>query len=158
MQSQPYGLSPVELNIIYVTFGAGKPLTYTETGMMVSSLFGNRVKEADFFPRFVKACSKGLVTLQGWDDLDKGRRERIVVSLPKCVDMIRDVQIAMGGEYHYYKYFDPYEDYEKNPHKMDRFLKGSFTMKGQQKNMDRRKLFDAQYQAHKKDPKNYRWF
>ena len=158
MQSQPFGLSPVELNLIYITFGAGRPLTYAETGMEVSALFGHTLRERDFWPRFVKACGKGLVTFEGWDDLFKHRLARTVVSLPHSVEVIRAVQIAQGGDRHYYTYFDPYEDYERNPHKLDRFLKGPVKAKGGRRKVDRRTLFAEQFKAHKKDPKKFRWF
>ncbi len=158
LQSQPFGLTPVDLNTIYVTFGAGRVLTYAETGMMVSATFGHRVSERTFRPKFARSCLRGFVSFQSWDVLWKHRLARDVVSLPKAVDAIREVQIAFGGDYHYFKYFDPYENYEKNPHKLDRFMKGSLTEKGQQRNMTKRKLFAEQFAAHKKDPRKFRWF
>ncbi len=99
-----------------------------------------------------------MVSFQGWDDLSKHKLARIVVSMPKCVDVIRDVQIAQGGDYSYYKYFDPYENYEKNPEKLDRFLKGPVKAKGGRRNMSKEELFKAQFESHKKDPKKFRWF
>lgn len=158
MPSQPFNLSPVELNLVYITFGAGRPLTYAETGMEVSALFGHSVRERHFWPRFLKACGKGLVSFESWDDMGAHRLARRVVAMPYSVEMIRDVQIAQGGDYDYYRYFDPYENYEKNPHKMDRFLKGPVKDQNTGKKMGRKKLFEAQYKAHKKDPKNFRWF
>jgi hypothetical protein len=152
------GITPVELNLVYVTFGAGKPMSYAETGWSVSACLGHRIKEVDFRPRFLKACQKGLVSFESWGDLEKHRLARTVVALPKCVDMIRDVQIYLGGDYSYYKYFDPYVNYEKNPEKMDRFLKGPLTFESHPRQIGRKKLYEEQWKNHMKDPKKYRWF
>jgi hypothetical protein len=158
MQSKPLGLSPVDMNTIYVTFGAGKPLMYAETGMAVSAHFGRKLHERDFRPRFLSLCQRGLISFAGWDELGKDIRARIVVDIPKCVDVIREVQIYLGGDYSYYKYFDPYVDYEKNPEKMDRFLKGPMTIESDARKIEKKKLFEAQHKAHLRDPKNNRWF
>jgi hypothetical protein len=126
--------------------------------MMVSAMFGHRINERAFFPRFVRACGKGLISVEGWEDLAKHRLARKVVALPKSVEAIREVQIILGGDYSYYKYFDPYENYEKHPEKMDRFLKGPVKGRGGQKPINKKELFKAQFEAHKKDPGKYRWF
>jgi len=156
--SQPFGLTPVDVNTIYITFGAGKPLSYAETGMAVGGMLGHKLTEKIYWPRFLKACSRGLITFQGWDDLSKIRLMRTVVALPRSVDAIRDIQIALGGDYSYYRYFDPYVDYEKNPEKMDRFLKGPMTVESSARQIGRKKLFEQQWKNHQKDPKKYRWF
>ena len=158
MPSKPYGLSPVDLNTLYVTFGAGHPVTYAETGWMVSTNLGRRIKEHHYRPRFLSMCSRGLLTFKDWKDLKVDLRARTVIECKRGVDAIRDAQIFLGGDAHYYKYFDPYIDYEKNPQAMDRFLKGPMTIESKPRQMEKKALFEAQHKAHLKDPKNHRWF
>lgn len=158
MPYKPLGLSPVDLETLYITLGAGRPITYAETGWMVSKNLGGAIREKDYRKRFLSLCARGLVTLQDWKQLKVDLRARTVVDLVKGTDAIRDVQILLGGDYSYYKNFDPYVDYEKNPEKMDRFLKGPMKVESKDRRIGRKKLFEAQYKAHLKDPKNNRWF
>lgn len=122
---KPLGLSPVHIQTMYMTFGAGKPLTYGETGFQVSAMFGHRLSEAVYRPRFIEACTKGFVTFQSWDDLKKQFLHRKVVYGPRCVQAIKDIAIFEGGDYAFYKYFDPTRDYSKNPDELDRFGKAN---------------------------------
>jgi hypothetical protein len=157
MPSKPLGLSPVDLQTLYVTLGAGHPITYAETGWMVSTNLGKKVKEQDYRPRFLSMCSRGLVTFKDWKQLGMDIRARIIIDIPKGTDVIRDIQIYLGGDFSYYKYFDPYVNYEQNPEKMDRFLKGPMTIDSTPRQIEKKKLFEAQHKAHMADPKNNRW-
>ena len=158
MLSKPLGLSPVDVNTLYVTLGAGHPLSYGETGFAVSANMGHSVREPAFRPRFLSLCARGIVTFESWASLQQDLRFRKVVDVPKLVEVIRDVQIFLGGDYAYYRYFDPYVDYEKHPERMDRFLKAPVKVGGGKRSIAKQKLFEAQFKSHKKDPKNFRWF
>jgi hypothetical protein len=157
MLSRPLGLSPVDINAIYITLGAGHPLTYAETGYAVSAILGHQIKERHFRPRFLSMCRRGLITFADWKQMELGLRFRRVVDVPRCVDVIRDVQIHLGADYAYYKYFDPYVDYEKQPEKMDRFLKGPLSVEGKARKMGRKQLYEQHWKNHLKDPKKFRW-
>ena len=159
MPFKPLGLSPVDTNTLFVTFGAGKPIMYSETGYAVAATLGHRIKEKHFRPRFLSLCSRGLISFRDWKDMGYDIRARTVVAYPKAVEAIREIQIALGGEYDYYTYFDPYIDYEKTPEKMDRFLKGPMTIDAKSpRNIKKKELFKSQWEQHQKDPHKFRWF
>ena len=154
---KPLGLTPVDQNIINIAFGAGHPLMYAELGFSVSACFNNRVLEKDFWPRFIRACRHGFVTYTDWEELKKHKLAQRVVEAPRGVQAIRDVQILQGGDYNYYRNFNPYIDYEKNPEAMDEFLPGPVNIKGGQRTMAQEQLFQQQLRNHKKNPSKYRW-
>jgi len=155
--TNPLGLTPVDQNIINVAFGAGHPLMYFEVGFSVSACFGQKIHEKDFRPRFFRACRHGFVTYTSWEELYKNQLARKVIEAPRGVQAIRDLQIFMGGDYDYYKNFDPYTDYEKNPEAMDRFMKGKVGTSGGGRPKTRDEIFRQQYENHKRDPNKFKW-
>jgi len=117
----PLGVHPVLIQTMYLTFGAGKPLSYAETGFQVSGLFGHALSEAQYRPHFLEACRRGFVTFQSWDDLRKQFGWRKVVWCPRTIKAIKDIAIFEGGDYAFYKYFDPTMDHKKDPSQLNRF-------------------------------------
>jgi hypothetical protein len=97
--------------------------------MMAASVHKWGIKEAQFRPRFLKACSKGLVTFESFEDLKKGMMDRLVVPTKLGEEAIRDIGILQGGDYSYFRYMDPIEA-QKDPTYLDRFCPSKITVQG----------------------------
>ncbi len=126
-KDKPLGLSPFDIDMVNMVFGSSYPMPYGELGYMLSSMWG-KLPERVFRPRFLSACGRGLVGFISWSEMGLDRRLRKVYEQPRGVQAIRDLGVINAGNnadmYHYYKTFNPYTDYAKNPELLDQFVSG----------------------------------
>jgi hypothetical protein len=116
------GITPLEMQILYITMGASKPIECGELGFMVSSLFKFKISPNIFKPRYLRLCRKNLITIEDWRQMDVHLKMRKTVVTPRGVEILRDLGILFGGDYSYYRYLNPFENYASHPERLDRFL------------------------------------
>ncbi len=121
----PLGFSPLEVNTMNMSFGSSYDMPYGELGYAVSAMMRG-LHEPAFRPRFFRMCANGILSFQSWDQMGQDLRNRKVVTTLKTLSALRDLGIWYGGDYSYYKNFDPLEDYSKDPSKLDRFSPNKF--------------------------------
>lgn len=126
--STKMGLKPLELAITNLTMGGGRK-NYGEIGYLASSMFRWRIPEPVYRPRFLKVCAKGIVTYDRWEDLFKNIKMRPVMITRKGAALIAAIGMAESEgkdleAWRWHSMFDPFENYAKNPHLLDRFLPG----------------------------------
>jgi hypothetical protein len=63
MSRTPFGLTPLEMNILHLALGSSYPMTYGEFGFMNNSMSKGKVPEHLFAPRFHRILEKGLLSL-----------------------------------------------------------------------------------------------
>ncbi len=122
------GLSPFDIDLINLVFGASYPMAYGELGFMLSSMWG-KIPERVFRPRLLSASARGLVGFTDWRDMGADIRLRKVKELPTAVQSIRDIGAMTVGKddptaYNFYKNFNPYNDYSKDSSALDKFTRG----------------------------------
>ncbi len=146
------GLSPFDIDLINLVFGSSYPMAYGELGFMLSSMWG-KLPEPVFRPRFFSMCSRGLVGFQSWGQMGQDIRTRKVMEYPAGVQSIRDIGAMGPGKddptaYNFFKYFDPYQDYSKNPSALDKFTRGpKYALPKQKQRPTRRQILDPKWRA-----------
>jgi len=128
------GLTPLEVAIMNLTMGGGRK-NYGEIGYMASSMFRWTIPEPFFRPRFLELCAKAIVTFEHWSHFKVNIKMRPVVITRRGAQCIADIGMRETEgrnleEWRWHKMFDPFENYAKNPHKLDRFLPGKIQMPG----------------------------
>jgi len=107
MNTNPFGLAPIDMQVLHLTTGAGHPMMYGGLGFALNSMHGFRMREWMFRPRFLRMARRGLITWTDWDQsLDHFKNRKIVETL-RGLSAIRDMAILNGGDYSWYRHFDP---------------------------------------------------
>jgi hypothetical protein len=119
--STKFGLKPIEQQTLYLAMGAGKPLMYSSLGFQAAHLFRRDFDEKRYRPLFFELTRRGLITYVAWEDLGKMLHFRKVKPTARTAAAIADIEIRQGGDYAFFHYYDPYEDYSKHPERLDRF-------------------------------------
>ncbi len=134
MAQKKLGLSPLEVAVMNLTMGGGRK-NYGEIGFLASSMFKWKIPEELYRPRFLALCGKGIVSNDGWDDLRDGIKMRPIIITQKGAACIADIGKAEteGRDWEAWRWhsmFDPFENYAKNPHKLDQFMDHKVQMVG----------------------------
>lgn len=139
------GLTPLEVAIINLTMGGGRK-NYGEVGYLANSMFKWRIPETIYRPRFMGVCGKGLVTYSSWDDLKKYVKMRPVFITRKGAEVIAAIGMMESERsnndeaWRWNNMFDPFENYAKNPGRLDKFLPGKLRF-DPKKRPSRRQVF-----------------
>ncbi len=106
--SNPLGITPFEQNLLMLTMGSSYPLMYAELGIMNNSLGvgGKKIPEYLFRPRLLKACAKGLICWSNGSQIWEHWKERKFKITKHGEQVLRNCNIAAGGDYAYNRQFD----------------------------------------------------
>ena len=116
-----FGFSKTEITVIKLIGGQGGTQPFFQTARLASAMTRWKLNYQSYRKIFVKLAENGMIT---WTDPSERfldfqlRRVKITT---KGRDFIRDLQISYGGDYHFYKTFDP-EAAKKDLHYMDQYL------------------------------------
>lgn len=106
MSRTPFGLTPLEMNVLHLALGSSYPMTYGEFGFLNNSMSGGKVPERFFAPRFHRILEKGLLVLSDPSETRNHPKNRRYAVTKKGRAAITDMGIINGGDYHYYRNFD----------------------------------------------------
>ena len=133
MPLNPYGLSPVDMQCLHLCAGSGHPLMYGALGYGLNAIHKGKITETVFRPRFLKLCRRGLITWTDWSQAYDNFKNRTVTETRRGEAAIRDMAIIGGGDYSFYKNFDP-----RDMSTLDKFTPGMQKVKmGQQRTLTR---------------------
>lgn len=116
MSRTPFGLTPLEMNVLNLAHGSSHPLTYAELGFLSNSMNDIKIPESMFLPRFRKMLHKGLLALADPREVANHPKNKRYKITTKGRSAIVDMGIINGGDYHYFKNFDG------NSSSLDKFL------------------------------------
>lgn len=152
--SKPFGLSPIDMQVLHLVAGAGNPMMYGGLGFALNSMHGWSMREWMFRPRFLDMCARGLITWTEWDQAYDHFKNRKLVETKRGQQAIRDFAILNGGDVGWYRNFDP-----QDLSTLDKFMPGKQAVKvgGPRRRVGRREAFREHLENVKRDPKNFRW-
>jgi len=101
------GLDSLEITILKMVMGSTGKQRYGDIGFLVSSMRKFSLPEQVYRPKFLRLCRLGLIDWMDSGEGFKHFKERIFRVTEKGNNLIRDFQIKYGGDYSFYKYFDP---------------------------------------------------
>ena len=100
-----FGLDEVEVTILKMIMGSTGNQGYGDIGFLVSSMNHFRLPESVYRPKFLKLCERGLITWVNDEEGEKHFKDRKFKITEKGNSLVRDIQIAYGGDYSFYKNF-----------------------------------------------------
>lgn len=103
---RPFGLSVEDVNLVQLTLGAGRPLSYGELGFMNFHLTKKKTDTGLFKKRFERCLDNGLITVSDEHQLEEHPNARRYTISKRGRQALADVAIMKGGEYTYYKEYD----------------------------------------------------
>lgn len=106
MSRTPFGLTPLEMNVLHLALGSSYPMTYGEFGFLNNSMSKGKVPESMFAPRFRKMLHKGLLALADTREVTNHPKNKRYKITQKGRSAVTDMGILNGGDYHYYRNFD----------------------------------------------------
>lgn len=137
MKLQNLGVTPFEVGVLKLSLGAAHPMTYGALGFMNNARSQYKVPDHLFSPRFWKMCERGLLLLSDDREIWENPRNRRFKSSKRGRDIVAEVAILGGGDYHFYKTFDGSNS------GLDKFLPKTqkFVIQGRDREIDARELF-----------------
>ena len=127
MSKTRLGLSYIQQQILNLVMGGSHSMTYGQLGYAISSMMRFQIRDKYFRPIFLSCCEQGLITFPSWDELKKDLRIRKAILKPRGAAAISDIGIMHGGDEHWYRNFDPFEDYAKHPERLNKLGRGLAT-------------------------------
>jgi hypothetical protein len=95
------------MQCLHLVAGAGNPLMYGSLGYALNTMNKWQFSEAEFRQKFLRLCRRGLLTWTNWDQAYDHFKNRTLTETMRGQNAIRDMAIFAGGDYSYYKNFDP---------------------------------------------------